>query len=201
MITADGVGGLNGEANLQFDGTTLEHGKDAITNYGFTSLHTAKGSQTEFLDKLGSANLNYLGNNYYTGETMIGYADATVVAGQLVVMDGHATGDTNLATWKLASAASGTAYAGNMLGIALSDASSGAYFLVLLRGFVSINTGTYFDFSTGDRGTPAYMSTTAGNVTTTAPTGTGDFVRIVGYQVTLDKPTLRFWPSDEWYQL
>jgi hypothetical protein len=48
---------------------------------------------------------------------------------------------------------------------------------VLLRGAVTI------DHDPGAVGDVLYLSTTAGDCSATAPSGTGDVVRIIGYQV------------------
>jgi len=132
---------------------------------------------------------------------MIGLANEDIYAGQLVVMYGHQSGQPNHAVWQKADNSAGAPAPGNMIGIALSTASSGSNFLVLLRGFVS--SSSYFNNfqSTGlDRGAPVYMGAT-GTVDGVRPTNSGEFVRIVGYQVTADFPGIRFWPSDEWYQI
>ena len=50
-------------------------------------------------------------------------------------------------------------------------------------------------------GTPVYMSTTAGAVTTTAPSGTGEFVRVVGHVVDATNRTIYFKPDNTWLEL
>ena len=72
-----------------------------------------------------------------------------------------------------------TAGGSQLIGIALgSSASSNG---VLLRGFFDMTS--YFQ-GTFNEGIPVYISTTAGNVTVTQPSGTNDFVRVVGYCTT-----------------
>lgn len=61
-----------------------------------------------------------------------------------------------------------------LLGIALGSAPSNG---VLLRGF--FDATTYL--SNFISGLPVYLSTTAANMDTTQPSGTGDIVRCVGY--------------------
>jgi hypothetical protein len=61
-----------------------------------------------------------------------------------------------------------------LLGIALGSSSSDG---VLLRGF--FDATTYL--SNFISGLPVYLSTTAANMDTTQPSGTGDIVRCVGY--------------------
>ena len=62
-----------------------------------------------------------------------------------------------------------------MLGVALGAASDTNG--VLLRGMVTL------DHDPGAIGDVLYVSTTAGDCSSTAPSGNGDIVRIIGYQV------------------
>ena len=48
-------------------------------------------------------------------------------------------------------------------------------------------------------GAPLYVSTTSGAFTTTAPSGSGDYVRVVGYVV--DSNIIYFNPSGTWVQV
>ena len=75
-------------------------------------------------------------------------------------------------TWALADADSATTCDG-LLGIALGASSDNDG--VLLRGMVTI------DHDPGALGDVLFASTTAGDITATAPSGTGDIVRVVGY--------------------
>ena len=47
---------------------------------------------------------------------------------------------------------------------------------ILIRGYIC--TANFSNFTEGDK---IYVSTTSGGITSTAPTGTGDTVRIIGY--------------------
>ena len=98
---------------------------------------------------------------YFGGE------EHTIAAGQLV----HYNSSSN---WELADADAASTSDG-LLGVALGgDASVDG---VLLRGMVTI------DHDPGVVGDVLYVSTTAGDCSATAPSGTGDIVRIIGYQV------------------
>tara|TARA_R100001594_G_scaffold23586_1_gene46176 strand:- start:893 stop:1930 length:1038 start_codon:yes stop_codon:yes gene_type:complete len=77
-------------------------------------------------------------------------------------------------TWELADA-DAVATCDGLLGVALGAASDTNG--VLLRGFVTL------DHDPGAIGDVLYVSTTAGDCSATAPSATGDVVRIVGYQV------------------
>jgi hypothetical protein len=76
----------------------------------------------------------------------------------------------------------------------------------LVNGFILINDTLIG--GTSVIGAPCYVSTTAGQITFTQPSGTGDVVRIVGH--CLDKYSdgrggnstlIRFNPSNDWIEL
>jgi len=74
-----------------------------------------------------------------------------------------------------------------MLGIALgTSAGSG----VLIRGFAK------FSAFPNSYGVPLYIGSTAGEVSTAAPTGAGDVARVIGYSVENGK--IYFHPDNTW---
>ena len=77
-------------------------------------------------------------------------------------------------TWELADADAASTSDG-LLGVALGAASDTNG--VLLRGMVTL------DHDPGAIGDVLYLSTTGGDCSATAPSGNGDIVRIIGYQV------------------
>ena len=77
-------------------------------------------------------------------------------------------------TWELADADDNTKSDG-LLGVALGSASDTNG--VLLRGMVTI------DHDPGAIGDVLYLTTTAGDCSATAPSGSGNIVRVIGYQV------------------
>jgi len=79
----------------------------------------------------------------------------------------------------------------------VTDAGSGDELLVEGVVKVSSNTG----WSTAKKGEALYMSTTAGAVTTTAPSTAGEFVRVVGHVVDASNSTIYFRPSPDWIEL
>ena len=106
--------------------------------------------------------------------------DGNINAGELYYL-------SSSQNWELADAdASSTAT--NMLGIAVADNT--ATFLV--KGI--IQNSVYGGFTTG---APLYVSTTAGDMTGTAPSGTGDIVRVVGYSVNGGSRIIYFNPSND----
>ena len=100
-----------------------------------------------------------------------------------------------------------------LLGIAVSNAADPDDAIsVLLEGHYSVTTSyPYHDeLATATIGLPLYVSTTAGNVTETAPTATGDVVRAVGHNLyyeqdsgrdTVDIVVVRFKPDNTWIEL
>ena len=93
---------------------------------------------------------------------------------------GYATGalvQLRGGTWELAKNTD-TTKQGNMLGIALGSNPSNEG--VLIRGFSRPNT---FNNISSDIGQPIYVGATSGTFTTTVPTSSGNYLRVVGYQV------------------
>jgi hypothetical protein len=125
-------------------------------------------------------------------------AGASVAISQLVTLNSSNQ-------WVLADADSSTTST-RLLGIALNTAGVNEFLSVLLEGTYS--TQTYHDQlnSPASPGAPIYISTTAGNVTQTAPTGTGKVVRLVGHNLygTTGRSAaaiIRFKPDATWIQL
>ena len=69
---------------------------------------------------------------------------------------------------------------GRFGGVALETKGAGAETLIALSGVVKVVTCTDTISLASDRGNPVYISTTAGKVSKTAPTGAGDVVYQVG---------------------
>ena len=115
----------------------------------------------------------------YQGDVLTNIAQATT-AGQLYYKT--TTG------WALADADSSTTT--YLLAIATgSNASSG----MLLRGF-------FYKASHGFTiGRPLYVSTSAGNLSQSAPVGTSDYARVVGYPTSSD--TIFFNPDNTWVRV
>lgn len=83
----------------------------------------------------------------------------------------------------------------------VTDAGTGDE--LLIEGVVKLSTTTTTALlpTTANRGTPLYMSTTVGAVTTTAPSTAGDFVRVVGYVLDATNRTIYFKPDNTWLEL
>jgi hypothetical protein len=102
-------------------------------------------------------------------------------------------GNTNVAA---VGAQSASAAATGMLTV-VTDAASADELLV--EGVVKMSSNT--GWSTAKKGAALYMSTTAGAVTTTAPSTAGEFVRVVGHVVDATNSTIYFKPDNTWLEL
>ena len=93
-------------------------------------------------------------------------------------------------SWALADADSETSSSG-FLAIALGSTATTSGMLV--KGYVR---STAYTASTG---AILYVSTTAGAMTQTQPSGSGDIVRVVGYAISAD--LIYFNPSQDWIEI
>ena len=89
-------------------------------------------------------------------------------------------------TWALTDA-DAVATADGLIGVALGSASNTNG--VLIKGMVTL------DHDPGTVGDPIYLSTTAGTASSTAPSGSGDIVRVVGYCLNSSNGQIYFNPS------
>jgi|TARA_R110002073_G_scaffold330581_1_gene514493 hypothetical protein len=142
---------------------TLDAAGNISLETGTTSVNSTYIALRKFVPTGTGTNGAYNGGDvvYFGGE------EHTIAAGQLV----HYKSNGN---WELADA-DAVATADGLLGVALGgDASVDG---VLLRGMVTI------DHDPGAIGDVLFLSTTAGDCSATAPSGSADIVRVIGYQV------------------
>jgi hypothetical protein len=66
---------------------------------------------------------------------------------------------------------------------------------MLIKGVITM------DYDLGDVGNPIYVKTTAGAMTHTAPTASGDFVRVVGYCLDDTHGIMYFNPDNTWVEI
>ena len=127
-----------------------------------------------------------LGNDTGGGE-VVKFGSGTLTAGKLYYLN-------TSSTWTEVDADAVASGADQLLGIALgsSPSSNG----VLIRGFFDAHS-YLSNFSAGKA---VYISTTPGGMDTTAPSGGGDFVRVVGY-CTATSNVIYFNPSSAWVEL
>lgn len=124
----------------------------------------------------------------YSGIGENGTAGATLVFGDLCYFS------VTDSRWELADA-SAEATTKTKLGICiLAAAGDGSATRMLLWGKIRADA----KFPTLTVGAPMWVSTTAGEIATAAPTGTGDQARIIGYGVTADE--LFFCPNGGWVE-
>jgi len=119
-------------------------------------------------------------------------ADDTLTVGQLYYL--HVDG-----TWDQTDADAVATGASQLLGIGLGSARTVG---VLLKGFVRIPSTEILNLPGGGAcdGLPVYVSTTAGHLDFTAPSGNNDFVRVVGYAIDDDSSDVLvyFNPDPTW---
>jgi len=126
----------------------------------------------------------------YSGFCVPGIAGATLAFGDLVYLQ---TADQR---WELASADNAATGCNFLVGICvLAAANDGDATRVLLWGKVRADTA----FPALTQGAPVYMSTTAGDIQTTAPSGTTDIIRIMGHGGETAEE-LYFNPSNDWLE-
>lgn len=111
------------------------------------------------------------------GGVSVTFGTGTTVAGKLYYLN-------TSGVWTETDADAIASGATQLLGIALGTAA--ATHGMLLRGFFKMSSylilgGVAFSAS---RGKPVFVSTTAANGDVTAPSATGDFVRVIGYCTT-----------------
>jgi hypothetical protein len=112
------------------------------------------------------------------------FATGTVTAGVVYVASSGA--------WVQGDADVGSASIG-MIAVATDSASATS---MLIEGVIKLSSNA--GFSGASAGDVLYLSNTAGELTTTAPSGTGDYVRVCGYVVNASQNEVFFSPSKEW---
>jgi len=171
-----------------------------ITSGNIVALTVAQLQTLLFSAALGAEII--LGENYgikfdaalsadgkYCGFVRTGTAGATLAFGDSVYL---AVADSR---WELTDAdVAATSF--GLLGICVQAAAAdGSATTILLQGFVRADTA----FPSFTIGAPVFLSTDAGDLTSTAPSGTGDCVRIVAQAWTADE--IFFNPSPDWVEM
>ena len=122
-------------------------------------------------------------------------ADDTLTVGQLYFL--HTDG-----TWDACDADAVATGASQLLGVGMGAARAVG---VLLEGFVRIPSTEILNTpgSGAVDGLPVYVSTTAGHFDFTAPSASGDFVRVVGYAIDDEASDvlIYFDPDKTWVEL
>ena len=194
-------GGFNNSASGNFSGilggcsnNTGGCSEAMIVGSCIVSQLSCATSVNKLIYYASATDTNYLTDPNVAGEIVFfGTFRETVAAGQLVVFTNNGT-----IGWHLADADTTTESTG-LLGISLSSRSDGNNNAtgVLVRGFA--RSSTYY--TTAGDSDILYVSNTPGGITDTAPTGSGDVVRIVGYMVDDTFDLIYFCPDTTWVQL
>ncbi len=182
FVAETGTGGLFVEANSEMrfrkQGTTeimaqfLADGECRLYHNNVKKFETAAaGTKTTF-----AATSNTDGD---AAGDIVNLGETTTVAGKIYYY-------TSSGAWELADADAESTAKG-MLGVALGT-SSGANGM-LLRGMVTL------DHDPGTIADTLFLSTTAGAATATAPSGTGDIVRVIGYSLNSTNGQIYFNPD------
>ena len=124
-----------------------------------TTFHTKLIAKNRVLAKTTNSDANFDGDVVYFGGT------TSMDAGKIYYLNSSGN-------WALADADAESTAKG-MLGVALGAASDTNG--VLIRGMVTL------DHDPGTIGDTVFLSTTAGQASSTAPSGNGDIIRVVGY--------------------
>ena len=124
-----------------------------------TTFHTKLIAKNRVLAKTTNSDANFDGDVVYFGGT------TSMDAGKIYYLNSSGN-------WALADADAESTAKG-MLGVALGAASDTNG--VLIRGMVTL------DHDPGTVGDTVFLSTTSGQASSTAPSGNGDIVRVVGY--------------------
>ena len=152
---------VGGDESQEVD-ATIGNGTNSVTTIAGDATVTSKlTAKTRKFEVSSSTDGDYGGDVVYFGGT------TSMTTGAIY----HYNSSGN---WELADADDNTKSDG-LLGVALGAASDTNG--VLLRGMVTI------DHDPGAIGDVLYLTTTAGDCSATAPSGNGNIVRIIGYQV------------------
>ena len=162
-LTTTDAGGSAAHFEVAADGNiTLDAAADIVLETGTTSVN----STSIPLRKFAPTGDNTAGN--YNGGDVVYFGGTTSMTTGAIY---HYKSD---GTWELADA-DAVATSDGMLAVALGAASDTNG--MLLRGMVTI------DHDPGAIGDVLFLSTTAGDCSATAPSGSADIVRVIGYQV------------------
>jgi len=174
-------------------------GNDNTVAVGGIDATNHKDGFAVFNDFNGTTFESTLADGHFGSGEVLRYspgADDTLTAGQLYFL--HTDG-----TWDSTDADAVATGASQMLGVGLGGSARtvGA----LIKGFIRIPSTEILNLpgSGACDGLPLYVSTTAGHFDFTAPSGSDDFVRIVGYAIDDDSSDVLvyFDPDKTWVKV
>lgn len=125
----------------------------------------------------------------YSGITCDGVLGATLAFGDLVYLN------ITDQRWELADADAEATSGNVMLAIVLVGGGDGDTRLLLLRGFIREDDWNFTSY-----GKALFVSTTSGDMTATAPSATGQIVRVIGHASSF-ADQIYFNPSGSWLEI
>ena len=156
------------------------------------------------------------GNKTFSGNTVVGTISPTEIAYRATITSDHNFNGTTLSGDSLGTAQGTSVSQGHLVYLSTagrwektdSDALATSFGMLAIQGGDDqtaqlVVNGLYnlgYDPG-GSRGDPLYISGTVGLITSTAPTGTGDIVRIVGYKMHATSGLIYFNPDQTWVEL
>jgi len=160
-------------------------GTEAFTN---KSIGTDGTVSTLQLTEKASIELDAAGgaDGDYSGITITGTAGDTIAFGETIYLKA-----ADSEWYKTDADATATAGA-VMVGIAVAASTDGNSIKILLYGQIRADAA-FPDLTVG---APVYLGTTSGDIVTTAPSGDGDVVKVVGHALTANE--ILFNPSPDW---
>jgi hypothetical protein len=177
---------LNGKDNC------LTHDDSYIIGSDITSLGDCVTHVNNLTYYAHCNNTSFLGTSQTAGE-IIYVGDTSVNIGDVYVLSEPSSGTSG---WVQTNAGSESTSKG-LLAIALGTGNS-ATVGMLVRGFARFTSD--FAITGATMGEPVYLSTTAGDITTTAPNSSGDIVRIIGYVIDDATETIYFNPDNSYVE-
>jgi hypothetical protein len=184
ILTATGDGNINGNPDLTFNGGIL-----SLNNNGTIKILDTVNTTTPTQGITSFVEYNLLPNalGRYYGETISGFAQASLSEGQIIYL-------TTTNEWNIADCTNSSI--NNLLGICLNNAGASDPITILLQGFVV--TDQFSSFASYQPGLPLYLST-AGQITDAAPGTTQN--RIIGHyyrEIISGTYSIRFNPDNYW---
>ena len=152
---------------------------NAMVTHMKTVINTADVCTASTIDLEEVNKIRFSGDEPTSNQTGNGITVEDVAAGENVGVGEVVYLKSDGEWWRTDADAEATAK--GMLGIALETKTDGVNMKTMLKGFYRDDTA--FGWTAGD---VLYLSTAIGNLTATAPSGSGDIVRVVGYAVTDD---------------
>jgi len=164
---------------------------DMSSQYGDYVVRGGVTSNTNYDNIVNTWGSNLLCNGQILNDCISGEA---LSAGELVYM-------RNSGVWLKADATQ-LDRSTTLLGIALKNVDSDEQVSILLDGI--IHTSYHAQAAIATPGLPLYIDTTPGQVTETAPSTAGEFVRVVGHNIHDNSSgvvAIRFKPDNTWLEL